>query len=79
MEQERQNLWPEYPFRDRADWSLGNWLGISGLSKTANDKFFKLPWLHDMAQCNSLNPHQPSFNSADELNQHIDNLPGGPE
>jgi len=32
-----------------------------------------------MAQCRSHHPHQPSFKSADELNQRVDNLPGGPE
>ena len=32
-----------------------------------------------MGQCHSQNLHQPSFSSADELNQRIDCLPGGPE
>jgi hypothetical protein len=49
------------------------------LSKTAIDKFFKLPWVDNMAQCKSSDLHSPSFKSADELNQRIDNLPGGPE
>jgi len=77
--QQSKGLWPEYPFRDHGDWSLGNWLGVNGLSKTAIDNFLKLPWILNMASSDKTNyAFMPSFSSADELYMCIDQLPGGP-
>ncbi|KZV89152.1 hypothetical protein EXIGLDRAFT_618514, partial [Exidia glandulosa HHB12029] len=60
---------PQFPFAGSADWSLAKYLMTSGLSKGKIDEYLKTEWTKQ---------HTPSFNTADELYNRIESLPGGP-
>ncbi|KAF8522348.1 hypothetical protein JB92DRAFT_2614680, partial [Gautieria morchelliformis] len=61
---------PEYPFTSRAEWSLVEWLGTSGISNGQIDSLLKTKWMQD-------NP--PSFKSAKEMWRRIDDhIEAGP-
>lgn len=77
-----------YPFRDKKDLEMGDWLARSGVSMAEIDKFLKLEWvsvwLFSTTSCRILNSLQVkkkgdfSFRSAKELHEKIASLPQPP-
>ncbi|VDC00906.1 unnamed protein product [Peniophora sp. CBMAI 1063] len=62
-----------YPFANRMEWELAQWLETSGLSDVDKDRFLKLDYV------TTLQEHQISFASARELRIRVESLPKTPQ